>query len=127
VDQPIPGRLLLSRAGFRFSHVAGYSMKSYRVWETDTEILTYQSNKISVVDNLQAGDILIRISDGSKWKFLHYKTVDTIGNTVREDYQGDSYPAEDKNLVHVRAWDNETNTWKEGDHEEFATTEFEKE
>jgi hypothetical protein len=78
------------------------------------------------MDDLQAGDVLTRISDGSKWKFLHYKTVDSDMNTVRGDYQGDNFPAEDKDLVRVRAWDNQTNGWKEGDHEELATTEFEK-
>lgn len=78
------------------------------------------------MDNLQVGDILTRISDGSKWKFLHYKPIDTGKYTVRADYKGDDYPPQDKNLVHVTGWDIEENDWKANDHEEFATSEFER-
>ena len=76
--------------------------------------------------NLQSGDILIHITDGSKWKFLHYRPANTGKNTVRADYQGDDFPSKDKNFVRVRAWDNEKNDWKEGDYEEFLTSEFTK-
>lgn len=78
------------------------------------------------MDNLQAGDDLTRISDGSRWKFLHYKPINIGMNSVRADYEGDDFPAADKSLVHVRGWDNESNEWRDGDHEEFPVTEFEK-
>lgn len=67
------------------------------------------------MDQLEGGDILKRIDDGSKWRFLHYKPMGT-------DYG----KSEDKNFVHVRMWDNEANDWKTGDHKEFSVTDFEK-
>ena len=78
------------------------------------------------MNNLEAGDILTRIGDGSKWKFLHYKPINTGKNTVRANYVGDDFPARNKSLVHVKGWDNESNDWRGGSHEEFSVTEFER-
>jgi len=78
------------------------------------------------MDNLKKGDILIRLSDGSRWQFVHYPSAKRKDKyTTLDSFQGDRQ-LEDKNFVHASEWNKENNDWDESNHEDIPISEFKK-
>jgi hypothetical protein len=80
------------------------------------------------MEDLQTGDILTRISDNTKWQFLHYgeKARDMGFSTTLANEEGTLHFLDDKTKIHVKEWDKTKNQWVADSHEEFPTEEFKK-